>query len=75
MAVRPGPAPSRLLSAGGCPDVFHDAVEEILAETNGRLRKIGELVVQALYGAFFAKVNAVTKARVKAARAEPCLSA
>ena len=66
----------RLRIAGGNPDVFlPDAVEEILADANGRLRKIDELAVQALYGAFIAKADAVTKEHVEAARSERALSA
>ncbi len=66
----------RLRTAGGNPDLFHpDAVEELLAEANGRLRKIDELAVQALYGAFIAKGDTVTKAHVEAARTERSLSA
>jgi type II secretory pathway predicted ATPase ExeA len=66
----------RLRTAGGNPDVFlPDAVEEILADANGRLRKIDELAVQALYGAFIAKATAVTKDHVEVARAERSLTA
>ena len=65
----------RLRTAGANPDVFHpDAVEEILAEADGRLRKIDELAVQALYGAFIAKANVVTKTHVEVARAERALT-
>ena len=66
----------RIRTAGGNPDVFQpDAVEEILADANGRLRKIDELAVQALYGAFIAKADVVTKDHVEVARSERALSA
>lgn len=66
----------RIRTAGGNPDVFHpDAVEEVLADANGRLRKIDELAVSALYAAFIAKADVVTKAHVESARSEHALSA
>jgi len=66
----------RLRTAGGNPDVFHpDAVEEVLADANGSLRKIDELAVHALYAAFIAKADVVTKAHVESARSERAFSA
>lgn len=64
----------RVRVAGGNPDLFDPAaIEAIVPEANGRLRTIDYLCSQALYVAFIAKANVVTKAHVEAVLAERAL--
>jgi type II secretory pathway predicted ATPase ExeA len=64
----------RIRTAGGNPDVFDPAaVEAAVAAANGRLRTIDALCSQALYAAFIAKANVVTKEHVQAVVAERSL--
>lgn len=66
----------RIRIAGGNPDVFDPAaIEEILADANGRLRRIDELCGQSLYAAFIAKAKVVDKTHAETVRAERALSA
>lgn len=52
----------RVRIAGGNPDVFEPAaVEAVLAEAGGSLRKIDDLCSRGLYAAFIGKASAVTK--------------
>lgn len=64
----------RVRIAGGNPDVFDPAaVEAVVAEAGGRLRTIDALCCQALYAAFIAKANVVTREHVQAVIAERTL--
>jgi type II secretory pathway predicted ATPase ExeA len=66
----------RVRVAGGNPDVFEPAaVEAILAEAGGSLRRVDDLCSQALYAAFITKATAVTKAQVETIVSERVLSA
>lgn len=66
----------RVRIAGGNPDVFEPAaVEAILAEAGGSLRRVDDLCSQALYAAFISKATAVTKAHVETIVSERVLSA
>ena len=66
----------RVRVAGGNPDVFEPAaVEAILAEAGGSLRKIDDLCSQALYAGFIGKASSVTKEHVLAVVGERVLSA
>jgi type II secretory pathway predicted ATPase ExeA len=66
----------RVRIAGGNPDIFDPAaVDVVLAEANGSLRSIDSLCSQALYAAFIAKANVVTKPHVQAVVADRSLGA
>lgn len=64
----------RVRTAGGNPDVFDPAAAEaVVAEAGGRLRTIDAICCQALYAAFIAKANLVTKEHVQAVISERAL--
>jgi type II secretory pathway predicted ATPase ExeA len=64
----------RLRTAGANPDVFDpEAVDELLAAADGRLRKIDDLCVQVLYAAFIGKAKVVSKDHVDAVLTERAL--
>ncbi len=65
----------RVRVAGGNPDVFEPAaVEAVLAEAGGSLRRVDDLCSQALYAAFIAKATAITKGHVETVVGERVLS-
>jgi general secretion pathway protein A len=65
----------RIRVAGGNPDLFEPAaVEAVLAQASGSLRKIDDLCSRGLYAAFIAKATAVTKDHVQTVIAESVLS-
>jgi type II secretory pathway predicted ATPase ExeA len=66
----------RVRIAGGNPDVFEPAaVEAVLAEAGGSLRRIDDLCSLALYSAFIAKATAITKSHVETVVGERVFSA